>query len=87
MGNEEARYMSTGGSLNPQQPVLLRGVMEKMPDESLFILGGDCDRTGDKLAGEVGALAPVGHQLLQMVPETRTGKDRNDILRYRLRLT
>ena len=32
-GDDLTRYMSTGGSLNPQQPALIRGAMEKLTEE------------------------------------------------------
>ena len=41
-----ARCMSTGGELNPQQPALLRGAMEKVPEGSVIILGFDLDEGG-----------------------------------------
>ena len=53
-GMDDARYMSTGGKLNPQQPVLLRGAMEKMAEGATLVLGFDNDKDGDKLAEEVG---------------------------------
>ena len=42
-----ARCMSTGGELNPQQPALLRGAMEKVPEGSVIILGFDLDEGGE----------------------------------------
>ena len=86
-GGDGARYMSTGGALNPQQPALLRGAMEKMPDGSVIILAFDMDEGGEKLAEEVKALAPAGRKVRRMVPEPGTGKDWNEMLKYRLGLT
>ena len=70
-GGDSARYMSTGGELNPQQPALLRGAMEKMPEGSVIILGFDLDDGGAKLAQEVAAFAPAGRELRRMVPDVR----------------
>ncbi len=83
-GDDDARYFSIGGNLNPQQPGLLRGAMEKMPEGAVIILAFDRDPAGEKLAEEVRALAPVGRQVRRMVPDAGTGKDWNDILRDRL---
>ncbi|MDD5586015.1 MAG: toprim domain-containing protein [Alphaproteobacteria bacterium] len=86
-GGDGSRYMSTGGALNPQQPALLRGAMEKMPDGSIIILAFDMDDAGHKLAGEVEALTPAGRKVRRMLPEPGTGKDWNEALKYRLGLT
>jgi hypothetical protein len=86
-GGYGARYMSTGGALNPQQPALLRGAMEKMPDGSVVILGFDLDDGGEKLVEEVRALAPAGRTVRRMVPDAGTGKDWNEMLKARLGLT
>ena len=83
-GGDSARYMSTGGSLNPQQPALLRGAMEKMPEGSVIILGFDLDDGGEKLTQEVAAFAPAGRELRRMLPDVGTGKDWNDMLKNRL---
>ena len=86
-GGDGARYMSTGGALNPQQPALLRGAMEKMPDGSVVILAFDLDDGGEKLAEEVKALVPAGRKVRRMVPDAGTGKDWNEMLKNRLGLT
>lgn len=83
-GGDGARYMSTGGALNPQQPALLRGAMEKMPEGSVIVLAFDMDEAGEKLSEEVKALAPAGRTVRRMLPEPGTGKDWNDMLRNRL---
>ena len=86
-GGDGARYMSTGGALNPQQPALLRGAMEKMPDGSVVILAFDLDEAGEKLSEEVKALVPAGRKVRRMVPDAGTGKDWNEALKNRLGLT
>jgi hypothetical protein len=86
-GGDSARFMSTGGALNLQQPALLRGAMEKMPEGSVIILGFDLDEGGERLTSEVKAFAPAGRKVRRMLPDTGTGKDWNDMLKYRLGLT
>jgi len=86
-GGDSARFMSTGGALNFQQPALLRGAMEKMPEGSVIILGFDLDEGGEKLAQEVAAFAPAGRQLRRMLPDAGTGKDWNEALKCRFGLT
>ena len=83
-GDMFTRYMSTGGELNPQQPVLLRGAMEKLHPSAVVVLAFDNDEGGDKIAKEVEAVAPAGRTLLRMRPEG--GKDWNQILKARLGL-
>lgn len=83
-GDDRTRYMSTGGSLNPQQPALLRGAMEKMPPGGLVLLAFDADEGGEKLTEEVRAFAPSGRELRRVVPEG--GKDWNQVLKNQLGL-
>lgn len=78
------RYMSTGGELNPQQPLLLRGAMEKLHPSASVVLGFDDDEGGDKITKEVEAVAPAGRTLVRMRPEG--GKDWNETLKLKLRL-
>ncbi len=75
--------MSTGGELNPQQPLLLRGAMEKLHPAAVVVLGFD-DDGGEKITKEVEAIAPAGRTLLRMKPEG--GKDWNKILTNKLGL-
>ena len=81
------RYMSTGGALNPQQPALLRSAMEKLPKGAVVLLAFDNDEGGEKIADEVRAIAPAGRELRRVLPEVGTGKDWNDMLKYRLGLS
>lgn len=80
-GGDAARYMSTGGAFNPQQPELLRAAMEKMPDGSVIVLAFDNDEDGQTMADEVTALAPSGRKVRRMVPEC--GEDWNEALKIR----
>lgn len=73
------RYMSTGGTLNPQQPALLRAAMEKLPSGAVVVLAFDHDDGGEKLAAEVRAAAPAAVRLSRALPPT--GKDWNESLK------
>ena len=83
-GDQHTRYMSTGGELNPQQPVLLRGAMEKLHPSADVVLAFDDDEGGDKIAREIEAAAPAGRKLVRLRPEG--GKDWNQVLKNRLGL-
>ena len=76
--------MSTGGELNPQQPTLLRGAIEKLHPSAEIVLGFDDDEGGEKIAKEVEAVAPPGRKLVRMLPDG--GKDWNQVLKNRLEL-
>lgn len=78
------RYMSTGGALNPRQPELLRGAMEKLPEGAVVLLAFDNDEGGEKLAEEVSAIIPSGRAARRVVPDV--GKDWNEALKRRLGL-
>lgn len=84
LGDATTRYMSTGGSLNPQQPALIRGAMEKLPSGGIVFLAFDADEGGEKLAEEIQAFAPSGRDVRRVLPDT--GKDWNDTLKKRLGL-
>jgi hypothetical protein len=77
------RYMSTGGELNPQQPELLRGAMEKLPKGAVVLLAFDNDEGGEKLVAEVKAIAPAGRELRRVLSKR---KDWNEDLKHRLGL-
>ena len=85
-GDAWTRYMSTGGSLNPQQPALIRGAMEKLPPGGAVILAFDLDEGGEKLAEEVRDFAPSGRDVRRVVPKVGAGKDWNDALKCQLGL-
>ncbi|NSW86570.1 MAG: toprim domain-containing protein [Syntrophobacteraceae bacterium] len=78
------RYMSTGGELNPQQPELLRGAMEKLSKGAVVLLAFDNDEGGGKIAAEVKAIAPAGRELRRVVLDV--GKDWNEMLKNQLGL-
>ena len=78
--------MSTGGALNPQQPALIRGAIEKLPAGAVVLLAFDNDEGGEKLAAEVKAVAPAGREVRRVLPDKMSGKDWNDILKIQLGL-
>jgi hypothetical protein len=80
-GDEAARYMSTGGALNPQQPALLRGAMEKLSAGAVVVLAFDYDDGGEKLADEVRAVAPSSVEIRRVLPPVGCGKDWNEALK------
>ena len=81
--DSSARYMSTGGKMNPNQPALIRAAMEKMPKGSKVVLGFDNDEEGEKLADEVRALVPSGLEVVRPLPKS---KDWNQDLKDKLGL-
>lgn len=50
-------------------------------------LAFDLDEAGEKLADEVRAIAPAGRELRRGLPDVGTGKDWNDMLKYKIGLT
>lgn len=80
--DEFTRYMSTGGTMNPQQPALIRAAIEKMPRGSVIILAFDHDEGGEKLVEEVKALVPSFFELRRPLP--MVGKDWNEALKAKL---
>ena len=74
--------MSVGGALNPEQPNLIRGAMEKMPSGSLVLLAFDEDETGEKLADQVRELAPSSVHVRRAAPPVGFGKDWNEALMF-----
>ena len=80
---ENARYMSTGGTMNPEQPALIAAAMAVMPPGSTVLLAFDADQGGDKLAEEIEALAPLS---VRVVRDRPAAKDWNQVLKNKLKL-
>lgn len=79
------RYISTGGSLNPDQPALITATVRRLPPEGTVILATDQDEGGDALMVRIRALlqengVAEGLQVREHRPEGR-GDDWNDVLR------
>lgn len=82
--NGNARYASTGGAMNPDQPALIRGAIEKMGQGASIRIATDNDAGGRELADQIAAIAAeTGRADLRVVrdlPEGE-GRDWNDQLR------
>lgn len=81
--NPKARYFSTGGALNLEQPALIRAAMERMPEGSIILLAFDADKAGDKLADDIAGLAPSSVKVQRDRPPA---KDWNQVLKNKLGL-
>jgi hypothetical protein len=82
--DENARYASIGGAMNPGQPMLISSAIQKMPQGARVILAMDNDGAGRDLADQIEALAEQAGRadltLLRHLPEGE-GDDWNDVLR------
>lgn len=85
-GNDLTRYISTGGELNHQQPGLIRETIEKLPPDTLVLLAFDNDEGGEKIAEEVQKAISSGIKTSRALPDIGTGKDWNEMLKFRLNL-
>lgn len=81
--DDQTRYFSTGGSLNPNQPALIAAALAKMPQPAALILATDNDPAGDALADQIRTLVPDGLEVRRPRPEI--GKDWNDQLQAQTR--
>ncbi|MDD2754438.1 MAG: DUF3991 and TOPRIM domain-containing protein [Methanothrix sp.] len=86
-GIDRTRYASTGGKLNPRQPGLIRDAVGKMSEDALILIAFDHDEGGEKIAEEVRAIVFQERKTKRVVPDVGTGKDWNEMLKYRLGLT
>jgi hypothetical protein len=81
---ENARYISMGGSLNPEQPVLIRAAIQRLPEGANLIIATDNDDGGDLLAEDIRRSAVEANRpdisAIEDRPEAR-GDDWNDVLR------
>ncbi|MEM8866771.1 MAG: toprim domain-containing protein [Verrucomicrobiota bacterium] len=80
----EARYMSTGGELNPVQPDLIRSAIEKMPESAEIVLAVDNDEGGKKLSAKIQAIfdqISSAERVLRIHAPDHAGQDWNDALR------
>ena len=80
--DDQARYMSTGGAMNPQQPTIIRAALERMPEGSLAIFAFDADEGGEKLFEEIKRLVPSGLTVHRPIPSV--GKDWNEALKNKI---
>jgi hypothetical protein len=82
--DEAARYASTGGSMNPNQPALIRSAIGKMGHGARVVIATDNDEPGRTLADQIEAIArEAGREDLRIVRDLPAGEGRdwNDVLR------
>ena len=82
--NDNARYASTGGAMNPSQPALIRGAIERMGQGATIRIATDNDDGGRILAAQIAAIfMETGRKDLKIVPDPPQGEgaDWNDRLR------
>jgi hypothetical protein len=87
--DEHARYASTGGTMNPNQPALIRSAIGKMGQGARVVIATDNDEPGRDLAGQIEAIArEAGREDLLIVRDLPAGEgsDWNDVLRAGQRL-
>jgi 5S rRNA maturation endonuclease (ribonuclease M5) len=78
----QTRYVATGGTLSEKQKDLIREALAKIQGGEI-IIATDRDEAGEKLAGELGKLAPEGSRIFRHCPENQ--KDWNEALTQELR--
>ena len=75
--DDQARYCSTGGAMNPNQPELIRAAIARMGEGSRIILATDNDASGRELAIQIEALAGdvlhEGARIARDAPEIEGG--------------
>ena len=80
----EARYISTGGSLGPEQPKLLQAAIRKLPENGTLTIATDKDQAGDDLLESIKRNAQIADRVDVKVVEHRPSQfncDWNDVLR------
>jgi len=76
-GDQEAAYISIGGQPSPEQWQVLKGALAaKQEKGAALVIATDADAAGDKLAGQIEALAPGAER-----QRPASGKDWNDQLK------
>jgi 5S rRNA maturation endonuclease (ribonuclease M5) len=79
--DQEAAYISVGGSMSDKQRELLAGALAKAHERGAeVIVATDNDLAGNKLAREITAMAPAGAAVNRDVP--KHGKDWNEQVQY-----
>lgn len=82
--DEHARYASTGGAMNPNQPALIAAAIAKMGQGARLVIATDNDDGGRALAEQIEALARESDRpdlsIFRDLPEGE-GQDWNDVLR------
>jgi hypothetical protein len=84
--DEHARYASTGGAMNPNQPALIQSAIQKLGQGARLVIATDNDEGGRTLAGQIEALAPkAGRADLHIIRDLpgEEGADWNAVLQAR----
>lgn len=76
-GDEDTRYMSTGGQISPHQERLIKAAIDKMPPGSKIVSAFDRDKDGDKFHEKIKSLSP-NVNIIRDTPNI--GKDWNEQL-------
>jgi hypothetical protein len=76
-----ARYSSTGGKMNPQQPALIREAILKLPLEGEVIAATDADEDGRKMAEQIKGISLEAERAFIRHEPPIEGTDWNDQIR------
>jgi conjugative relaxase-like TrwC/TraI family protein len=74
-GDEQTRYVSTGGSIGPKQIECIGKALEELPQGAQVVLGFDNDEAGEKYSEQVRKLVPPRLSVERQIPSL--GKDWN----------
>lgn len=81
---DKARYASTGGAMNPNQPALIRSAIARMGQGAAIVIATDNDEAGREISEQIQAIAKETEredlQIVQDLPEGE-GEDWNDCLK------
>lgn len=80
--DENARYASFGGAMNPSQPALIQAAVERLPSGVVVRIATDSDEEGARFAAIIEAVtveAGKGELVVDRVTPPET-KDWNDVL-------
>jgi hypothetical protein len=80
------RYLSIGGAMNPDQPVLIARAIQRLPQHGALVIATDNDPGGDMLADELRAIVEAAKRPDLTLTEDRPsdrGQDWNDTLKAR----
>ena len=86
-GGDSARYMSTGGALNPQQPAFCGALWKRCRKARLSFWALILMKAGKSSRKRSRPSLLQGGTVRRMMPDVGTGKDWNEMLKNRLGLT
>lgn len=79
--DKKARYASTGGKMNPQQPDLIRSAILHLPPGAEVVAATDADEDGRKMADQIKAEACEANRNFIRHEPPAEGSDWNDQIR------